>query len=75
MAQSDYPIIRISALANRRAEEIVKALKARGIAKVSKAQVVSELILSMPIPQPQPAEKKRRAPRKVEIVSTTAAAV
>ncbi len=70
--KSKYPIIRISNLANRRADEIVEALEARGI-DTSKTSVVSELILSMPIPQPtQPVEKKRRT-RKAVSQSTVAA--
>jgi len=70
--KSKYPIIRISNLANRRADEIVEALEARGI-DTSKTSVVSELILSMPIPQPtQPVEKKRRS-RKAVSQSTVAA--
>ncbi|MBM3180610.1 MAG: hypothetical protein FJZ86_09660 [Chloroflexi bacterium] len=70
--KSKYPIIRISNLANRRADEIVEALEARGI-DTSKTSVVSELILSMPIPQPtQPVEKKRRF-RKAVSQSTVAA--
>ena len=63
MAERDYPIIRISALANKRAAEIVRAFRAQGI-KTSKAQLVSELILVTPIPQP--AGKRPRRIRKVE---------
>jgi hypothetical protein len=66
MAQKNrYPIIRISKLANKRADEIVKALAARGITDVSKSSVVSELILSMPIPAaPEGEAKKRRTPKR-----------
>ncbi len=31
MAEKDYPMIRVSALANKRADEIVRAFKAKGI--------------------------------------------
>lgn len=62
MAQKDFPIIRISALANKRANELVEAFRAQGI-ETSKAQLVSELILVTPIPQPQATEKKRRVRR------------
>ena len=68
MAQkSKYPYLRVSRLANQRADEIVKAFQAQGI-ETSKAQLVSDLILSMPIPQP--IEKKRT--RKAATVTVTA---
>lgn len=71
MAQNDYPIIRITKLANKRADEIVKAFRAQGI-ETSKARLVSELILVTPIPQV--IGKKPRRVVKAESMPTQAAA-
>jgi len=53
-----YPLIRINRLANKRADEIVKAFDALGI-EVTKSQFVSELILATPIPMPMETPKRK----------------
>jgi hypothetical protein len=69
-----FPTIRIRRLANKHADEVVAALKAKGI-ETSKTTLVSDLILSIPLPEVAPTPTSKRRPRKVEETAAQSSAL
>lgn len=69
----EYPKVRVTKQAHARLALLVPAIREQRGVNVSMTDLVSELIMAQPIPQPQAVEKKRS--RKAVAVSTGAAAL
>jgi hypothetical protein len=69
----EYPKVRVTKQAHARLTLLIPAIREERGVNVSMTDLVSELIMSQPIPQPQVVEKKRT--RKAVAVATSAAAV
>lgn len=68
----EYPKVRVTKQAHARLLELVPAIREERGVNVSMTDLVSEAIMSMPIPQPQTVVTKRT--RKAVSVVTSAAA-
>lgn len=62
--KNEYPQLRVTKQARAHLDKVIPAIRERSGLNVSMTDVVSEAILSIPIPQPTPAVEGKRRTRK-----------